>query len=275
MFQTTRHPRRRLVAVLVATWGFYLMSLLANEKGYYQASRSNVDLTGCGIIGAMPFQVEIRHEALNYTGIYVKPALELWGNGGAIIKSLLDNLGPHGTTFQSIQVSNPVPNASDTSVTAQVPQGGGTVKFGFDKLEFKFANFNSQFFEAIPTFMSNLSAWLHKAPDFKFASHHFTYFVHGFVKDSTPQEALRGLVKELKSAGISTGNGAIFNQTVPSKSWETQLLVDKSRHLTGGVFISLELLIKKGEIDYAQVVKEGREYLASALSELNLEIVYA
>jgi hypothetical protein len=222
----------------------------------------------------MPFQLELRHEALHYTGMYAQPVLELWGNGGTIVKSLLDVLGPYGTTFQQIQATNPVPSASDASVSAQVPQGGGTVRFGFDKLEFKFANFNRQFFDAIPTIMSNLSAWLHKSAEFKFASHHFQYFVHGFIKDATPQDALRGLVKELKSAGISTGNGAIFSQTVPSKSWETQLIVDKSRHITGGLFISLELTMK-GDIDYAQVVKDGEKYFADALAELNLEIVYA
>ncbi len=62
----------------------------------------------------MPFQLDLRHEALNYTGNYARPTLELWGSGGVIIKGLLDALGPHGVTLQQIQVSGTLPNASET-----------------------------------------------------------------------------------------------------------------------------------------------------------------
>jgi hypothetical protein len=221
----------------------------------------------------MPFQLELRHEVLGYTGHYARPALELWGSGGVIIQGMLDALGPHGVRLQHIQVTGSGANASETLVTAQVPSVG-TVKFAFDKLEFNFANFTQAFFEAIPKTMDGLVAWMVKAvPDFKFASHKFSYFCHSFVKDSTPQEALRAVnARELKSAGISLGNGAIFNYTVPSKSWQTQLLIDKSHHLVGGLFISLELQIHTGKIDYAQVVLDGRKYLADALAELGLMI---
>ena len=219
----------------------------------------------------MPFQLDLRHEVLNYTGNYARPALELWGSGGVIIKGLLDALGPHGVTLQQIQVSGTLPNASETIVTAQVP-GAGLVKFGFDKIEFSFSNFSQAFFEAIPKTMGELTAWIIKVvPDFKFASHSFSYFSHSFVEDSTPQEVLKAVnARELKSAGISVGSGAIFNYTVPSRNWETQLLVDKSRHLTGGLFISLDVRIHAGEIDYAQLIMDGRKYLADALAELDI-----
>lgn len=221
----------------------------------------------------MPFELDLQHEALNYTGRYARPTLELWGNGGLIIKGLLNALHPHGVTLQHIQVSAAVPNASETIVTAHVP-GVGPVKFGFDKIEFNFANFTPAFFEAMPVTMNNLVAWITLAlPDFRFASHSFSYYSHSFVKDTTPQEALKALdVRELKSAGISVGNGAIFNYTLPSKNWEVQLLIDKSRHLVGGLFVSLDVRIHTGEIDYGQVIMEGRKYLADALAELDLVI---
>ncbi len=124
----------------------------------------------------------------------------------------------------------------------------GTVKFWFDKIEFSFSNFSQAFFETIPKTMGELTAWIIKAvPDFKFASHSFFYFSHSFVEDSTPQEVLKAVnTRELKSAGISVGSGAIFNYTVPSRNWETQLLIDKSRHLAGGLFISLDVRIHTG-----------------------------
>jgi hypothetical protein len=221
----------------------------------------------------MPFELDLRHEALNYTGHYARPTLELWGSGGVIIKGLLDSLGPHGVTLQQIQVGGSLPNASETVVTAHVP-GVGAVKFGFGKIEFNFANFSPTFFEALPNTMNGLVAWIAKAvPDFKFASHRFFYFSHSFVKDTTPQAVLKTLnLRELGSAGISVGNGAIYNHTVPSKSWETQLLIDKSQHLAGGLFVSLDVIIHTGEIDYGQVMMDGRKYLADALAELDLVI---
>lgn len=158
-------------------------------------------------------------------------------------------------------------------MTAHVP-AVGTVKFWFDKIEFSFSNFSQAFFETIPKTMGELTAWIIKAvPDFKFASHSFFYFSHSFVEDSTPQEVLKAVnTRELKSAGISVGSGAIFNYTVPSRNWETQLLIDKSRHLAGGLFISLDVRIHTGEIDYAQLIMDGRKYLADALAELDLVI---
>ncbi len=50
------------------------------------------------------------------------------------------------------------------------------------------------------------------------------------------------------------------------------LLIDKSRHLTGGLFVSLDVQIHAGEIDYGQAIMDGRTYLAEALGELNLVI---
>lgn len=219
----------------------------------------------------MPFTLDLQYEALNYVGRYGRPTLELWGNGGLIIKGLLDALGPHGVTLQQIQVAGNLANAAETVVTAQLP-GIGTVKFGFDKMEVNLANFPQAFIEELPATMNNLVAWVAKAVlDFRFASHSFSYFSHSFVKDSTPQEVLKMLnVRELKSTGISLGNGAIYNYAVPSKKWETQLLIDKSRHLPGGLFVNLEVTINEGEIDYGRLILDGRKYLADALAELEL-----
>jgi hypothetical protein len=176
-------------------------------------------------------------------------------------------------TLQQIQISGALPNASETVVTAQVP-GVGAVNFGFDKIELTFANFSPAFFEAMPSIINGLVAWIPKVvPNFNFASHRFFYFSHSFVKDATPQDVLKALnVRELRSAGISVGNGAIYNYAVPSRNWDTQLLIDKSQHLAGGLFVSLDVTIHTGEIDYGEVMMSGRKYLADALAELDLVI---
>ena len=42
----------------------------------------------------MLFPLDLGHEVLNYTGNNARPALELWGSGGVIIKGLLTHLVP-------------------------------------------------------------------------------------------------------------------------------------------------------------------------------------
>lgn len=221
----------------------------------------------------MPFLLDLRHESLTYKGQYAKPAMELWGNGGAIVKWMLDSLGPHGVTLPQIKLGGNLPSQSEWLVLAEVP-GVGPVKFSFDKLEFNFINFSQDFFASLPETMDSLVEGLRRmVPDLKFSSHSFVYFCHSFVKDGTPQDALRAVNPVgLKDAGISLGNGAIFNYTVPSRNWETQLTIDRSRHLTGGLFLSLDVRINSGDIDYEQVIQDSREYLAGILQELNLAL---
>jgi hypothetical protein len=158
----------------------------------------------------MPFELDLQHEVLNYTGLFATPVMELWGSGGAIIRALLDALGEHGVTLKQIQIGGGQNSASDTVVTAVVPNVG-PVKFAFDKLEFSFTGFTTEFFESIPRLMESLASWLTRvSPVFKFASHSFSYYSHSFVKGSTSKAVLDTLnVRELKSVGISLGNGAI------------------------------------------------------------------
>ena len=221
----------------------------------------------------MPFELDLQHEVLNYRGTYARPILELWGKGGIIIDGLLNTLSPHNVRLPQIQVSANASTAADVVVVAQVP-GAGSVKFSFDKLEFNFTNFSQEFFESIPNTMTSLTKWLRAvAVDFKFSSHNFLYSCHSFVKDSTPQNVLETVnPRELKDGGITVGNGAIFNYRIPSKSWETKLLIDKSEHITGGLFVSFELRINSGEIDYREVMLAGRHYLRGILQELNLSL---
>lgn len=221
----------------------------------------------------MPFELDLKYEALNYRGTYAQPSLELWGRGGVIIKGLLDSLRPYGVTLQHVQVSTNLLSAADTIIVAQIPTVG-TVKFSFDKIEFNFTNFSQEFFASIPRMLNSLAAWLSATvPEFRFSSHGFVYFCHSFIKDGTPQDALLTVnSRALDSAGISAGNGMIFNYRLPSKNWETKLLIDKSEQLTGGLFMSFDMRINCGEIDYENVMLEGRRYLAGILNQLNLTL---
>jgi hypothetical protein len=221
----------------------------------------------------MPFELDIRHENLSYVGRFAYPLFELWGSGGVILKGLYGALASYGVTLQNVQVHGNVQSASEPVVTVQVPKFGA-LKFSFERIEFSFEDFTVEFFESIPALLNAAVLWIVKAvPGFKFVSHQFTYFTHAFVKDSTPEQVLRGVnIRELKSAGISLGNGAIFNFSVPQKNWETQLIMDRSKHLNGALFVSLAVTVRSGEVEYAKLLEEGRAYFRGILSELELSI---
>jgi hypothetical protein len=221
----------------------------------------------------MPFDLDLRHESLIYKGFYSRTPLELWGQGALIIRWLLESLGPYGVTLQHIKFAGQQATLTEWIVLAEV-SNFGSVKFSFDKLEFSFVNFTESFFESIPRLMDALVEGLGRlVKDFGFTSHEFVYFCHSFVKEGTAQDAMKDLsVLDLKSAGISLGNGAIFNYTVPAKGWETQLMIDRSRFIKGGLFINLDVKINRGAINYGQVVMDAREYLGGILQELNLAL---
>jgi hypothetical protein len=223
--------------------------------------------------GAMPFQLDLRHESLTYKGQYSRPPLELWGKGASIIAWFLESLAPYGVTLQHIKFAGQQATLTDWVVLAEV-SNFGSVKFSFDKLEFNFINFSQAFFESVPQMMDRLVDGLGRiVENFEFSSHGFVYFCHAFIKDGTVQDAMKALSPpELKGAGISLGNGAIFNHTLPSKSWETQLIIDRSHLVAGGLFISLDVKISSGNINYSQVVMDARQYLGELLQELNLAL---
>ena len=221
----------------------------------------------------MPFELDVRHENVSYVGKFAYPTFELWGSGGIITKGLYDALAPYGVTLQNLQVSSTIANVAESVVTVYVPSFG-SLKFSFEQIEFSFANLTVEFFESIPAILNAATLWITKAvPKFKFASHQFTYFTHAFVKDSTPEQVLQTVnPQKLKSAGISLGNGAIFNSSVPSKNWETQLILDKSKYLTGGLFVSLAVIVRAGDVEYGKLMEDGRAYLRGILSDLDLNI---
>lgn len=218
----------------------------------------------------MPFELDVRHENLSYVGKFAYPPFELWGS---VLKGVFDALSPYGVTLQNLQVTPSLPNAAEPIVTA-VFQNVGALKFSLERIECNFANFTAEFFESIPALLSAAVGWMTKAtPSLRFSSHRFSYFTHAFVKDSTPADVLRTLSpRELKSTGISLGNGVIFHSSVPQMGWETQLIVDKSQFLTGGLFVNLIVSIGAGEVEYAKLMGEGRTYLREALAELDLRI---
>jgi hypothetical protein len=77
--------------------------------------------------------------------------------------------------------------------------------------------------------------------------------------------------KSPKAGGIDKGNGAIFHWEVPDRSWSTQLVLDRSLVISGGLYAMFTLLVLKDMVNYSELLTEGRTYLAALFGELGLD----
>lgn len=221
----------------------------------------------------MPYSLDIQQESLSYTVRYARPAFELWGTGGTVVGGLYNALSPHGVPLQNFQIATSVSSAADVIFTVKIAQYG-VLKFTLEKMEFSFANFTEDTFRSIPQMLEASTRWLRSAiPSLKFAGHTFTYYNHSHIKGLAVEQFLRTVnARDLKSAGTSRGNGAIFNYTVPEHNWTTQVIVDRSVLVADALYLNLTLGFPGDMLDYPQLLSKGRYYLAQVLGELNLSL---
>lgn len=221
----------------------------------------------------MAKELDIQRESLTYTARFAKPLFNLWGRGGAIVEALYEALAPYGVTLGNIVISANVVNAAEPVITVWV-RGSSTVKFAFDRVEFALHDFTQDFFEALPKLFKDSLGWVKtEAPKVRFASHNFGYYCHGPVKDSTTKAFLETInPKMLKSAGVSRGNATIFNNSVSDKNWTTRIWFDHSQLIPGALFVALIIDTVTEELDYPATLVDGRTYLRSVLSEVDLAL---
>ncbi|MFI5098603.1 MAG: hypothetical protein ACHQT6_11580 [Candidatus Acidiferrales bacterium] len=221
----------------------------------------------------MTATLDLQHESLLYTASFANPPFELWGGaGGGIVKELYKALAPYKVTLQQFQLSSGMASAGDTVVTVRI--GNTTLKFAFDKLEVTFASFSEEEFQGIPKFLTSVTGWLTRtSKDFRFSSHHVAYHSHSFLKGTAVDDFLRTLTSSHASlGGLNLGGGISLYRMVPDKKWLAELFVDKSRHLSGSLYIGLSLQIEGNTIDYESLLTDGREYLVGILALLDLEL---
>ena len=221
----------------------------------------------------MTKELDIRTETLNYLAAFARPAFSLWGQGGKITEGLYDALSPFGASLPTFQATPTLPNASTALLTIGIGNSG-TLKFAYDRLEFTFTDFTTDFFQSLPRLFSACADWLRASvPKFQFATHDFGYFSHSYIKGTTTEEILAMInPQKFKSAGLALGHGAIFHHAIPETKWRTRLILDRSAQLPDALFLGLNLTLTRDSIEYDKFLVDGRAYLASILEELDLSL---
>jgi len=220
----------------------------------------------------MPHQLLVQQNQLIHTGLFSRPLFELWGEGKTILKGLFDAFSPYGASLADIRVQSPVGGPADQVVTVNIGLKG-IHSFKIDRVEFTFFNYTEDFFPSIAKILESSARWIRGAvPSFKFASHQFVYSSHSQLKASTAEEVLKAISRiGLKSGGVDGGTGVIFHWTVPQRNWTTQLVLDHSVVVAGGLFMMFSLTVTADVVDYVSLASDGRSYFNALLDELGLE----
>jgi hypothetical protein len=216
-------------------------------------------------------ELTVIHNQLVYTGTFVRPPLQIWGQGNALLQGVYDALSPFGVRLSDIRSESVSPDVAGQAITANL-KPNGMYRFRFDKVETTFFNFSEPVLSEIPRFCESSTEWIRKyAHSVEFGSHKFVYSCHGQLKETPILKWLRLANGDIPIAGQSQGAGAIFYWSVPEKAWTTQLVIDRSVLLSDGLFLMFSLEVKKDEVVFEDIGREGRAYLETILAKLDLE----
>lgn len=219
----------------------------------------------------MPYELLVQQNQLVHNGLFARPLFELWGDGKTILRGLFEALSPFGATLPDMHIQSVQATPADPVVTVNIGVKG-TLTFRLDRIESTFFNFTDEFLREIPKIIESSARWIRAAvPSFKFSSHGLIYSSHSQLSKYTIEEVLKSVgTKTLKSGGVDKGTGAIFHWAVPQKNWTTQLVLDRSVVLAGGLYMMFNLLVTADAVEYDSLAKEGRKYLDDLLAELGL-----
>ena len=219
-------------------------------------------------------ELRVQNNEILHIARFERPILGLWGEGKAIIEGLYGAFAPFGTSLEDIRNESSSLNPADQVIAVNV--GLAAIhRFRFDRLETAFFNFGDDFLTKIPKILEASTNWLRKPlPSARFGSHQFTYSCHSLVGEGkSASGVLRFAERPSVSTGRSIGSGVIFNWELDHKGWVTKLALDRSVLLPEGVFLMFTLTAKTDKVDYANILTEGRTYLDSVLTELELKLV--
>jgi len=224
----------------------------------------------------MHHELLVQQSQLAHTGVFSRPLFELWGEGKTILRGLFEALSPFGATLPDLHIQPVLATPADPAITVNIGTSG-ILTFKLDRTESSFFNFTDESLRNIPKILKSSTMWIRSAvPSFRFSSHQFVYSSHSRIGKSTVEKVLGSAgMKSLKSGGLDKGTGVIFHWSVPERNWTTQLVLDRSVVLEGGLYMMFTLMVVGDDMDYDSLGRDGRTYLDGLLSELGIKFVAA
>lgn len=211
---------------------------------------------------------------LNYLGLFSKPTLSSWGQGGTILGGLYSAFRPYNVTISDMRFESLSPNLADSILTVFLFNYSANYKFKWDRVEAVFNDFNEEQFSIIPEVLQRGDEWIRTLePEFSFQSHLLTHASHNQLSEGTAKDFLQTLSNlDIPDVGNNEGNGITFHWDIPERNWKFHLAIDLSFQVTNGLFIQFVIRVPNDKIDYVETFQTGLTLGRSALSKVGLEV---
>ena len=221
----------------------------------------------------MKTEISIQQNQLAYMGTFMVPVLELWGQGGILLKDIYDALSPFGISLSDMRSEAVTSDVSGQAIRVSLTNIG-TYQFRFDRIESTFVNFSDQVLAEIPKYLAAGTSWLRKrSPQFKFGVHRFVYSGHGMLKEGGAAGRLELAARPIVGSGENLGTGAIYHWRVADKAWTLQLIVDRSTLIPGGVYLMFVLEVARDHVDFWELLGQGRKLFEDATASLDMIVL--
>lgn len=201
------------------------------------------------------------------------PMMEWFGQFHEPSRALLQAFKPHGFGLESLQVMTGAQLVNQQGV--QMLFGvQGTYTWRLDRSEAVFWNLNfPAMLHAVKVIRAADEQLRQTSPEWGIESHQFSYSAHGVLETGSVADLLGQFkIPTPTSGGTHAHTAPIFYWKVPEKGWETQLNIDKSQIMSGGLFLSFSLSIRKDRIEFEEVFGQAHEYLTGILQEFGVQL---
>lgn len=211
---------------------------------------------------------------VNYLGLFSKPALSSWGQGGMVLGGLYEAFRPYNITISDMRYESLSANLADSILTVFLFNYSANYKFKWDRVEAVFNDFTEEQSLTIPEVLKHGDDWIRTLePDFTLQSHLVTYASHNRLSEGTAKDFLQTLSNlDIAGVGNNEGNGITFHWDIPERNWKFHLAIDLSFQVTNGLFLQFLIRIPSDKIDHVETFQTGLTLGRSALAKIGLEV---
>lgn len=217
----------------------------------------------------------IAHQVqVNYVGVFSKPALSSWGQGGTILGGLYEAFRPYNITIGDMRYESLSPNLADSILTVFLFNYSANYKFKWDRVEAVFNDLTEEQFLTIPEVLKRGDDWIRTLePDFSLQSHLLTHTSHNQLSEGTAKDFLKTLSNlDIPDVGNNEGNGITFHWDIPERNWKFHLSIDLSFQVTNGLFLQFLIRIPSDRIDHVDNFQAGLALARGVLAKVGLEV---
>lgn len=221
----------------------------------------------------MTVSLTINQDQLTYHALFSRPVFSFLDNRSRVFEGLLTTFSEYDVGVTNISIEGVFSNPSSFGINIGLGSFG-LFRVRYDRLEWFATDFDDEVIEGFGNLLQRAANWLRSEIDgFSFKSHLLQYLCHAKLLEGDAKEFLLTLPRQFDpDFGENLGNGLILNWRDEELGGRSQLLVDHSLVVTGGLAIQMLAVIDGDALDYAKMQERGWNIFDQALKKIGLEV---